>query len=102
MNVNRRKFLTQSVTISAGLASLSTQHLSQERASTKYRVGIVGCGRMGQHFADVYQALPDTELVAIAEWNSERRKVVGKRYGCLLYTSPSPRDRQNCPKTYSA
>lgn len=81
MNVNRRKFLSQSVTISAGLASLSTQHLSQERSSTKYRVGIVGCGRMGQHFADVYQALPDTELVAIAEWNSERRKVVGKRYG---------------------
>ncbi len=31
-----------------------------------YRVAIVGCGRMGQHYAEVYQTLPDTELVAIA------------------------------------
>ncbi|MSO22386.1 MAG: Gfo/Idh/MocA family oxidoreductase, partial [Acidobacteria bacterium] len=47
----------------------------------KYRVAIIGCGRMGQYYADVYKALPDTEIVAIAEWNDERRKVVGERYG---------------------
>ena len=50
-------------------------------AKNKYRVGIVGCGRMGQYYAEVYRALPDTELVAIAEWNDKRRPVVGERFG---------------------
>jgi len=36
---------------------------------------------MGQSFADVYRLIPETELVAIAEWNDERRPVVGKRFG---------------------
>ena len=36
---------------------------------------------MGQYYAEVYRAMPDTELVAIAEWNPERRKVVGERFG---------------------
>lgn len=46
-----------------------------------YRVAIVGCGRMGQHYAEVYQTLPDTELVAIAEYHAERRRAVGERFG---------------------
>ena len=53
----------------------------EARQRKKLRVGIIGCGRMGQYFAEVYRALPDTELVAIAEWNDERRKVVGERFG---------------------
>ena len=80
MNISRRKFLSQSLVASAGVASLPSlgaSHPSQER----YRVAIIGCGRMGQYFAEVYRALPDTELVAIAEWNPERRAVVGKRFG---------------------
>ncbi len=44
-------------------------------------VGIVGCGRMGQHYAEVYRTLPETELVAIAEYHPERRRVVGERFG---------------------
>ena len=47
----------------------------------KYRVAIIGCGRMGQGYADAYSAYPDTEIVAIAEYNPERRKAVGERYG---------------------
>jgi predicted dehydrogenase len=46
-----------------------------------YRVAVVGCGRMGQQYAEVYQTLPNTELVAIAEYNPERRRVVGERFG---------------------
>jgi len=45
------------------------------------RVAIIGCGRMGQHYADVYQTFEDTELVAIAEYNDERLKAVGERFG---------------------
>ena len=35
-------------------------------AEEKYTVGIIGCGRLGQHYAEVYQTLPNTKLVAIA------------------------------------
>ena len=47
----------------------------------KYAVAIIGCGRLGQHYAEVYQTLPHTELVAIAEYNPERRQAVGERFG---------------------
>jgi predicted dehydrogenase len=47
----------------------------------KLRVAIIGCGRMGQGYADVYSDFDNTEIVAIAEYNDERRKAVGQRYG---------------------
>ncbi|MEE2659555.1 MAG: Gfo/Idh/MocA family oxidoreductase [Candidatus Latescibacterota bacterium] len=50
-------------------------------ALPKHTVGIIGCGRMGQHYVEIYQTLPDTEVVAIAEHNPERRKAVGERFG---------------------
>jgi predicted dehydrogenase len=36
---------------------------------------------MGQQYATVYATRPDTELVAIAEANPERRRAVGQRFG---------------------
>ena len=47
----------------------------------KLRVAIIGCGHLGQHYTEVYQALPDTEVVAIAEYDPDKRKVVGERFG---------------------
>ena len=47
----------------------------------KYRVAIVGCGRMGQVYAQAYSTYPDTEIVAIAEYNTDRRRAVGERFG---------------------
>jgi predicted dehydrogenase len=47
----------------------------------KHQVAIIGCGRMGQIYADAYTTYPDTEIVAIVESNSERRRVVGERFG---------------------
>jgi predicted dehydrogenase len=44
-------------------------------------VGLIGCGRMGQEYAKVYNELPDTQLVAIAEVQPERRQAVGARFG---------------------
>ena len=35
-----------------------------------HRVAIIGCGRMGQQYAEAYSTYPDTEVVAIAEHNS--------------------------------
>ena len=49
--------------------------------SKKYKVAIIGCGRLGQLYAEAYSGYPDTEIVAIAEYNRERRKAVGERFG---------------------
>ena len=67
-------------------------------AEKKYTVGIIGCGRLGQHYAEVYQTLPNTELVAIAEYNPERRKAVGERFGITaLYQDAQDMYRETVP-----
>ena len=76
--MNRRTFL---INAAAATAIATRAKELQAGKRKKKTVGIVGCGRMGQYYADVYRLLPDTELVAIAEWNDERRPVVGKRFG---------------------
>ena len=41
---------------------------------------------MGQIFARLYNVLDSIEIVAIAEYNDERRKTVGERFGVkVLY-----------------
>lgn len=50
-------------------------------ADESTRVAIIGCGRLGQIYAEAYTAYPDTEIVAIAEYNPERRAIVGDRFG---------------------
>ena len=50
-------------------------------SETVHRIAIIGCGRLGQHYAEAYSTYPDTEIVAIAEHNPDRRKVVGERFG---------------------
>ena len=49
--------------------------------SATHRVAIIGCGRLGQQYAQAYSTYPDTEIVAIAEHNAERRRAVGERFG---------------------
>ena len=44
-------------------------------------MAIIGCGRLGQVYADRYSSFPDTEVIAIAEHNPERLKHVGEKYG---------------------
>ncbi len=34
---------------------------------TKYRVAIIGWGRLGQNYAEAYPTYLDTEIVAIAD-----------------------------------
>ena len=66
--------------------------------SEKYTVAIIGCGRLGQHYAEVYQTLPNTKLIAIAEYNPERRKVVGERFGITaLYEDAQDLFRRESP-----
>ena len=47
----------------------------------KLTVAIIGCGRLGQHYVDVYNTLPDTEVVALVDPNRGRLQAVGERFG---------------------
>lgn len=49
-------------------------------SATKYQVAIIGCGRMGQNYAEAYTTYPDTEIVAIVDANVQRRDVLGTRF----------------------
>ena len=49
-------------------------------SATKYRVAIIGCGRMGQNYAEAYTTYPDTEIVAIVDANVQRRDVLSTRF----------------------
>ncbi len=99
--MQRREFLGTAA--AAGLAAAPTRGAmlatpEQVAGRKKLRVGIIGCGRMGQYFAEVYQRLPDTELAAIAEYNDERRKVVGERFGVkALYKDVNAMLRSQVP-----
>ena len=67
-------------------------------AEPKYNVAIIGGGRLGQHYAEVYKTLPNTELVAIAEYNPERRRAVGERFGIkALYQDAEAMYREIVP-----
>ena len=64
----------------------------------KYTVAVIGGGRLGQHYAEVYQTLPETELVAIAEINPDRRRAVGERFGInALYPDAAALYREIVP-----
>ena len=76
-HLDRRNFVFQSLA-AAGVAAGGLQAAPLKK---KLRVGIIGCGRLGQQFTEVYRAIPGIELAAIAEWNPERRQVVGERFG---------------------
>ena len=39
---------------------------------TSYRVAIIGCGRMGQNYAEAYTTYPDTQIIAIVDANAHR------------------------------
>ena len=47
----------------------------------KHRVAIIGCGRLGQEYVDIYSSLPDVEIVALVETHPERLRHVGEKYG---------------------
>lgn len=90
--MTRRALLSSAAPLLMGAASPGDLLTSPEQAARrkKLRVGIVGCGRMGQYFAEVYRYSPDTELAAIAEYNDERRKVIGERFGVKALFKEAP------------
>lgn len=49
------------------------------------RVGVIGMGQMGTYHAEIYQKLPAVELVALCEYNDERRKEVEAQFNVPVY-----------------
>ena len=47
----------------------------------KHRVAIIGLGRLGQVYIDIYASLPNVEIVAFVETHPERLKWIGEKYG---------------------
>lgn len=50
-------------------------------SSQRHGVAVVGCGSMGQAYIRAYDTYPDTELIALAEHNPDRRRAVGEHFG---------------------
>ncbi|MBM3755342.1 MAG: Gfo/Idh/MocA family oxidoreductase [Acidobacteria bacterium] len=93
MSMTRRMLLSSTAPLLMGVPAPGDLLTPPEQAAgrrKKLRVGIVGCGRMGQFFAEVYRFSPDTELAAIAEYNDERRKVVGGRFAVKALFKEAP------------
>lgn len=51
----------------------------------KIRVGVVGVGQMGLYHAQIYQSLPQVELVSLCEYNDERRAELQQQFGVKVY-----------------
>lgn len=60
-------------------------HLSSE--NQKLRVGIVGCGQMGQWHLEAYRKNPRVEVVAFADTNINNAKKCTQKVGGRIYTS---------------
>ena len=80
--INRRHFLTRSLGATAAAMPFvsGSGGFARPKPAAKFRVAVIGCGRMGQQYAEIYRELPETDVVAIAEWNPDRLRVVGERF----------------------
>ena len=56
-NLNRRDFLAHSVATAAIASGLNPQQLSAFSGQSKLKVAIIGCGRLGQQYAEIYLSL---------------------------------------------
>ncbi len=54
-------------------------------ADKKYKVGLIGCGGMGNSHANYYKSNPRTELVAVADINEELAKNLAERHAVPRY-----------------
>ncbi len=83
-NSHRRRFLQQAGIGVASLAAIPFAQAGEPNGKTKssYRVAIIGRGERGDygHGLDkVWQAIPEAEVVAVADEHEESRAAVAKR-----------------------
>lgn len=57
------------------------------RLPEKVRVGVVGVGYLGQIHARIYAAMPQVELVGVADVNMDAARRIAQQHGCAAYAS---------------
>ena len=58
-------------------------------AEQPIKVGVVGVGNLGRHHARLYASLPEAELVAVADRDSDRAGKIAASYGCEAVSEAS-------------
>jgi len=61
--------------------------LTIKNKSAKYRVAIIGGGRMGTHHARAYDLHPLCEVVAVADTDQENLDIFTRRFECAGYST---------------
>jgi predicted dehydrogenase len=51
----------------------------------KLRVGVAGVGYLGRIHARIYAAMPDVELVGVADINEKAAQEIAQKHGCHAY-----------------
>ena len=54
----------------------------------RLRVGVAGVGYLGRFHARIYAAMPDVELVGVADVDKKTAEAVAEQHGCRAYTDP--------------
>ena len=65
---------------------MTTVSKNTKTANRRLRVGVLGVGYLGRFHAKIYAAMPDVELVGVADVNASAAKTVADQYGCRAYT----------------
>lgn len=68
---------------------MTTASASAKTPSDRLRVGVLGVGYLGRFHAKIYAAMPDVQLVGVADVNAEAARTVAAQYGCQAYTDPT-------------
>src|SRR5664280_3084331 len=91
-NINRREFLGSAAAASVAL-TIVPRHVVGGKGnippSDKITLGYIGCGTQGLREMTALITNPALQMVAVCDPNKFSTNYID----CLLYTSPSPRDR---------
>ena len=97
--ISRRYFLQHSALAMAAGPVLSAATLAQARRaaaqtppSEKVRVGLIGCGGIATADLSTFFLNPEVDCPVICDID-DAMLAIERDNPCLLYTSPSPRDR---------
>src|SRR5438552_1557207 len=79
MQLRRREFIKQLAQTSAAVSALSAQRVLG--ANERVRIGIIGFGLVGRIHTRNFQALPDSQVVAVADTYQPRLEAAGQLVG---------------------
>ena len=68
--------------------------ISMKNNLSNTKLAFIGCGVMAESMIKglVRKELVDAKNISASHPRESRREKLNEKYGCLLYTSPSPRD----------